>query len=400
MRTLILVGLFVALSVCPSAAERVTVDQLEQKLAALSAAPQARSSIANEVGAESDLLRELNQGLGSFGLDADQAAEIESLELTERLTTTTLARLTAKYKQLPEFRHALEQLADRSALLDPPDAELPHQLPPDSDSQRKMVDAAGNYVLRVLSRLPNFFAIRTTERFDDAPVSVNGSVVGFPSSMRLVGSSSREITFRNGSEVVDPLKQERVMPGMPDPGLASSGEFGPEAAIVLSDLAKGTIEFHHWERTPAGLAAVYRYTVPKKSSNYQVDYSCGLYVSFHDTPGYHGSLAIDPMSGAIFRLTLEADSKKGDPITHVASVIDYGQVVIGGRGYICPLRSLAFMVEDTNACVRHSPKEKMMRPVTMLNRASFSDYHRLGSTARLVVEPSEAPSSAPPAQNP
>jgi hypothetical protein len=84
----------------------------------------------------------------------------------------------------------------------------------------------------------------------------------------------------------------------------------------------------------------------------------------------------------------------------VASVIDYGPVVIGGRRYICPLRSLAFMVEDANACVRHAPKEKMMRPVTMLNRTSFSDYHRLGSTARLVVEPSEAPSSAPPAQNP
>lgn len=399
MRTLILAGLFVAMSACAGAAERVTVDQMEQKLAALLARPPAASSLADEAATQSDLLHELNEGLGTFGLDADQATEIDALELTERLTTTTLARLRSQYKPGPAVRHALEQLADRSALLDPPDAELPHQPPPDLDSQRKMVDSAGNYVLRVLSRLPNFFAIRTTERFDDAPVTVNGSVVVFPTSLHLVGSSGREITFRDGSEIVDPLKQERVMPGMPDAGLASSGEFGPEAAIVLSDLAKGTIEFHHWEQMPAGLAAVYRYSVPKKISNYQVDSSCGPYVSFHDTPGYHGSLAIDPVSGAIFRLTLEADSKKGDPVTHVASVIDYGPVVIGGRRYICPLRSLAFMVEDVNACVCHAPKEKMMRPVTMLNRSSFSDYHRLGSTARLVAEPSETPSAAPPARN-
>jgi hypothetical protein len=263
-----------------------------------------------------------------------------------------------------------------------------------------MVAAAGVYVLRVLSHLPNFFAIRTTERFDDSPVILNGVVVGYPVSMRFVGGESREITFRDGIEVMDPMKQEQATPGVQDGGLASSGEFGPEAAIVLADVAKGAIAFHHWEQTLGGLAAVYRYSVPGKASNYQVNYSCGSRVTFHEKPGYHGSLAVDPTSGAILRLTLEADSKKGAPLRNIASVIEYGPVMIGGRRFIYPVRSLAFMVDDAIGCVRHGPREKLMRPVTMVNRTSFSDYHRLGSTTTIVGDVTATPDSAPAAAHP
>jgi len=398
MRTLLLITLLVTVTASAGASERVTVDQLEQRLPSILAAPRTASGFDSETQAE--LLQDLNDAVGKFGRDADQAAQVDSLELTERLTADTLARLVAKNKPGPDVRHALEKLADRSALLDPPAAELPGEPAPDADSQRKMVDAAGQYVLRVLSHLPNFFAIRTTERFDDSPVTVNGMVMGYPVSTRYVGGESREITFRDGSEVMDPMKQERPEAGVPDAGLASSGEFGPEAAIVLADVAKGTIAFHHWEQTLAGLAAVFRYTVPKQASNYQVNYGCGSRLTFHDKPGYHGSLAIIPTSGAILRLTLEADSKKGDPISHIASVIEYGPVVVGGRRFIYPVRSLAFMVNDAYACVRHAPRERLMRPVTMVNRTSFSDYHRLGSTATIVSDVTAAPDSAPSAAHP
>lgn len=400
MRTLILLGLFAAMSACAGAAERVTVDQMEQKLAALMAAPRIANVPAGEVAAETDLLGQINEGLGKLGLDTDRAAEIDSLELTERLTGSTLVRLTAKYKPGPQIRHALELLADRSALLDPPVAELPNQPPPDADSQRKMMDAAGIYVVRVLSHLPNFFAIRTTERFDDAPMTVSGVMLPLSPGLHLVGSVSREITFRDGAEVVDQTQHDHEMSRIPDAGLSTSGEFGSEAAMVLVDLARGIYAFHHWEQTPVGVAAVYRYSVARRDSHYQVDYSCQVFVEFHDTPGYHGSLAIDPASGAILRLTLEVDSKKGDPISHIASAIEYGPVVIGGRRYISPLRSLAFMVQDANACLRKAPKEKLLQPVTMLNRTTFTDYHRLGSSAKIVGEPTAAPDPASSAPNP
>src|SRR5580658_2220983 len=139
MRTLILIGLFAAISAGAGAAERVSVDQLEQKLAALVAKPRVIDpSIVEAVGG-TNLLVEINQDLDKLGLDTDRAAEIDALELTERLTGSTLARLTANYKPGPQIRHALEKLADRSALLDPPAGELPNQPPPDADGQRKML---------------------------------------------------------------------------------------------------------------------------------------------------------------------------------------------------------------------------------------------------------------------
>jgi hypothetical protein len=399
MRKLILLGIFAAMSANAGAVERITVEQLEQKLAALFAPPPADLSSKGEANAETDLLRELNQDF-DISHDSDQASQIDAFELTERLTSGMLEKLSAKYKLGLQTELSLEQLADRSALLDPPVDELPDMAPPDADSQRKMVNAAGVFVFQVLSRLPNFFATRTTTRFDDGHISANGGFLLVQPGLHLVGRSSREITFRDGKEVIDPMKTERVMPGIPEMGLASQGEFGPEPAIVLFDLAKGTLKFHHWEQMPAGLAAVFRYSVPKAGSHYEVNYSCNARVSFNDSPGYHGSLAIDPSTGAILRITLEADSKKGDPISHIASVIEYGSVQIGGRKYICPLRSLAFMVEDANSCSSYSPKAKLLQPVTMLNQTTFTDYHRLGTTLKVITEPDGTPAAAPASPNP
>ena len=104
----------------------------------------------------------------------------------------------------------------------------------------------------------------------------------------------------------------------------SWGEFGPELVVVLTDTAKGTLTFHHWEKTASGLAAVYRYSVPESASHYEVNYSCRAKKPFHSNPGYHGMISIDPASGAVLRVTVETDTGKNDPIAHVASVIEYG----------------------------------------------------------------------------
>jgi hypothetical protein len=181
------------------------------------------------------------------------------------------------------------------------------------------------------------------------------------------------------------MAASRAPATLPGPGLESWGEFGPEAAVILLDAKAGSMTFHHWEQTAAGLAAVFHYSVPEPASNYEVNYGCSGAPAFHAQPAYHGSIAIDPDSGAILRVTLQADWKKGDPISHVASVIDYGSVDIGGRAYICPLRSLAFSVEDTNICHRDSYNRSRVQPLT-LNRTTFTNYHRLASTHKFVTD--------------
>src|SRR5260370_1801625 len=246
-----------------------------------------------------------------------------------------------------------------------------------------MVRQASAFVFQTLTHLPDFFALLTTTQFDDGPVIVSGETLATEARMHLVGSSEREITFSEGKEIFDSARVGLVSRRRREEGLDSQGEFGTEAAIVFLDLKHGTLSFHHWEQSAVGPVAVFRYAVPQAGSHYQVRYACKGQQSFHSQPAYHGTLSIDPTTGVLVRFTVRTESSEGDPITQVASAIDYGAVVLGDRRYFCPVRSLAFTVEEADTC-RETHKRRLARPIAMLNRIIFSDYHRLGSEMVIV----------------
>jgi hypothetical protein len=376
-RMLILVTLLAVSIESATAAERITVEQLEQKLAV----PTPAASSHSEVPVA--LLQ-----------DGTLAVQIDNLLLSERLTPATLDAILKKHTLGLQTQRALRLLADRSALLDPPASELPDWPAPYADQQQHMLDAARAYVFQTLTHLPNFFATRTTSRFSGLSPEVNQTGLQVHVGLYPRGTSSREITFRDGKELIDPMRAQRHAQTLPQAGLESWGEFGPEPAVVLMAVTTGTIAFHHWEQSPTGLAAVYRYSVPEEDSKYEVNYTCNGSNAFHAQPGYHGSLAIDPVSGAILRITLQADSKPEDPISHVASVIEYGPIEIGGRTYICPVHSLAFSVEEVSICFRELKDQALVHNRALvqplvLNQTTFSDYHRLGSTSKIITDAPE-----------
>ena len=376
LRASILIPLLGALLSAAAAAQTIsspitsaiTIAQLREKLTALS---------PDSSGQSGDPTARLH--------DATLAGQIDSLQLSERLTAPALAEILSKNRFGQQTQQALQLLADRFALLDPPASELPKLPPPDESHQQQMLEDARVYVVQTLSRLPNFFATRTTTRFYGIPPELNES--GMPvQGLHLRGAYSREITFRNGKELIDPMKHPQGYETPLSLGLESWGEFGAEPAMILTDVAADTIGFHHWEKGPTGVVAVFRFSVPEPESHYEVQYTCNGSDAFHGKPAYQGTLALDPDSGAILRVTIQADSKAGDPLSHVASVVGYGPVEIGGKNYICPLRSLAFSVEERNTCtdeMHHNGVVKRM----YLNRTTFTDYHRLGSTWRIVTDP-------------
>jgi hypothetical protein len=251
-------------------------------------------------------------------------------------------------------------------------------------------------VLRNLKRLPNFFATRTTLQYSGVPADMNQNPLLMRVGLFREGVSTREITFRGGEEVTDPMKPKPAELGT-EAGLESWGEFGPEPVVILMDAAQSTTAFHHWERTPTGLLAVFHYSVPRIGSHYEVHYKCPTNEPFHDNPAYRGSFSIDPVTGALMRLTLEAESQPNDPISHIASIIEYSLMEIGERSYICPVRSIATMVEESSACATRHHNPKLAQPILMLNQTSFTDYHRLGSTARILVDNDSTP--VPPEEN-
>lgn len=358
------------------AVERVTVEQLEQKLAA-----QQQPSAEKPLQALRD----------------DQLAQlVGNLALTERLSDARMERISQKLLPGRLCKQALQLLAFRSAFFDPPADELPTLPPPEAEAQKRLITTARANVIHNLKRLPNFFATRTTMQYSGVPADMNRN----PLLMRLgvfrEGVSTREITFRNGEEVIDPMKAKPAEPEM-EAGLESWGEFGPEPVVILMDASQSTTGFHHWEKTPAGVVAVFHYSVPRDGSHYEVHYKCPTNEPFHDNPAYHGSFSIDPATGALMRITLETESQPNDPISHVASIIEYSPMEIGERSYICPVRSLATMVEESSACAARHHNPKLAQPILMLNQTNFSDYHRLGSTMRMVGDSADTP--APPRKN-
>jgi hypothetical protein len=387
LRFLMLIGIFAGLAMPANAVEKATVAQVEQilaehanKLAAV--APQPRSTD------EAPLLNDA--GLPS-GVDDSVISRLAEIELTERMSTLTLYRLVGEYKLGARAQLILQQMADRSALLKlPADEEIPHAAP-DAEAQSAMFNAARDYVFGKLSHLPDFLATRTTTSFDNTPSPLMSLQSGAENAgFRRREIVQRQISFRNGKEVLESASgAETSKPD--DAAFESRGEFGTQASVVLMDIDQSSVSFDHWENTMGGVAAVYRYAVPRQRSHYEVTDHCDEHASFHDFPGYHGLIALASPNGTILRITLEVESSQSDPISHVASVIEYGPVVIGNRRSICPLRSLAFMVQEAKGCSQTS--HKLQKPISMVNQTIFSNYHRFGSSSTMVFD--EADSADP-----
>jgi hypothetical protein len=401
MRRLALMTLMAAISLPAWAIRHLTVAQLEKTLA---------SSVARHHS------------------DAEMVREFGDFDLTERLTDATRQRICESLRLGPQTTLSLQLLADESAILDPPAGELPQDAVPDAAKAKRIFEAATGYVTQTLPHLPDFFATRTTYTFNDTAQIFKLNEWPVSAGLHLIGSNTREITFRDDHEVMEPAPQgsKAAFPARPiERGLQSTGEFGALLGIIFVDAPKGTVAFHHWEKTSAGLVAVFHYTVPKLESHYTVNYCCladGLRtntrqgggrrggsvvgnqqgnatVLYHKTPAYHGSIFIDPTSGVVHRVTLQAEM--GDSaVSRAATVIEYGQVVIGDRKFICPLRSMILYegpAENGPSAYQMTTTTRALEPTGTLyvNETSFTNYHRLGSEIRIITD-----SDAPPASRP
>jgi len=375
MRRFILLGLLTAMAFPAWAAKRVTVAQLEQELTTISAAHKP---------------------------DAEIARQIASMKLSERLTEATLGRLSAHLGTGSQAALALQLLADQAAFLDPPASELPPTAVPDDATRQRMLEATRNYVARTLPRLPNFLATQSINRYDDSPQELKKGGWPVRLGLHLVDTSSREISVRDERDSLpSAVWQEQS-------GLISKGEFGSTLGMILADTVKGKVAWSHWEQIGGDPAAVFQYSVPRSASNYEVigyqqqaaeEYAnlrggqgvagIGTQLSGPSSkilptitrPGYHGSLWLDPATGTILRITIEAVAKENSPFQRAAILVQYGPVQIGDSTFICPVRSLALYEATTPAKAYLSDA-----PTEWLNMTLFSGYHRFASTIKILTD--------------
>jgi hypothetical protein len=329
--------------------------------------------------------------------DAEIAKNLSDLELTDELTPLTFQRIISASALGPQTLQALELLADASALLAPPTSELPDEAKPDMAAQSAMFSTAAEYVVKTIRHLPDFLATRETRSFNDSPDFVDQSGFAPVAPMHFVGTFRREITYRDGKEVLrvaEPAAKSITSSG--PVGLTTWGEFGPMLSMILNDSLKGSVRWNRWEQAASGPIAVFHFDVPQVSSHYVVDFCCARQLNlptnaaptrYHETPGYHGNLFFDPTERAIVRVTLDADLKDTHLVRRAALSIEYGVIEIGGANYVCPTRSIAIL----QGMDRPGKIVDGEIPVTRINVTTFTGYHRFGSTLRILPEILEPP---------
>jgi VWFA-related protein len=321
--------------------------------------------------------------------DADAARQLSALELTERLSGTRLASLTAAIHG-QKTRQALTTLADESTFLLPPPADIPADAPPDATAQLRMIASAADYLKQTISKLPNFFAIRTTVRYEEAAQLVGGSTRVDYEPLHVAKSFRETVLYRRGYEVADSGAKRKTREAK-DPYLVIYGTFGPVLGYARDAIAvPSALTWSRWERGPSGLRAVFRYVVPGEKSVYPIRGCClpggNGTNSFEVLSGYHGEIAIDPSSGAILHLEAEADLEGFTPVIRSGIMVAYGPVEIGGKTFICPVRSVSIMrMRSVTTLTEWDESFRTYGPyLTMLNDISYQDYHMFRGDSRMM----------------
>jgi len=284
----------------------------------------------------------------------------------------------------------LRILADSSAFLSPPADEAPTEEPPDLDAQQHMLSLTAAYLATTIHKMPDFFARQRTIRYQETPMYLEAGTSIDYQPLHVSDSWATTVRYHNGFEVVETKPPKRKPK---EPQLITYGVFGPALQGLLNDIKKNdAFIWSRWERGAHGRVAVFRKSIPTDLST-RLEWLCCIpdgdgKEAYERYAGYHEEIAIDPESGAVLRLTVQTDPESTTPLTRSDIMIEYGPVEIGGKTYICPLRSVSInrarsvriLSEWDEAFMVYGPY------ATMLNDISFDQYHIFRSESHILSD--------------
>ncbi len=346
----------------------VTVEQLEQLLRGVTA-----EQIAQRLRGDDSVFASPRPG-----------TDLSEIELTERVSVSKLSDWTAQYK-----RQSLIAVADASAFLDPPPAEIPKQPAPDDAAQQHMLGMVMSYLDTTIPKLPDFYATRTTVRYEDTPLFDGDKIPVNYQPLHVAETSKATVIYRHGNEVVESQGSE------PDESsnryLITRGTFGPLLAEVRRAVqTPGRMKWVRWESGPGLSLAVFGFEVPMAEST---DFEGGCCLPdaegknpFRKQAGYRGEIAIDPAEGTILHLQEQFDVRGYVPMDRDEILIDYGPVKIGGKTYFCPARSVSIARGRSIISLKLWDQSFLSYGPysTKLNDMRFSNYHLFRAESHIL----------------
>jgi VWFA-related protein len=344
----------------------------------------------------------------------DLPRKLENLELTERLSTS---RLDALLSVIPNERNrqALTADADLSIALAPPADEVVNRPPPPVEEQRAILGRTFDYLQNAIHKLPDFYALRNTVRFEEPPGRPDEiwKMPHLDQTLHFATGEHATVRYRNGNEVVEKKQKlsKRRVAGVRIRGLETRGTFGPILSYVLTAAATSpsTLRWKRWERGKDGDLAVFSYRVAGTNSVPELTYCClpagNGTTLYQNKAADYGEFALNPDTGAIMRIVINADldeERAPDvPLIRSQIMVEYGPEELGGKTYICPQRSVEVSRGRTE---RELHEWGMVFSLysyfeTMINDVTFGGYHKFGSEARILPgfeDTEETKTPAPP----
>jgi hypothetical protein len=353
-------------------------------------------------------LQDVLTGLHSSQKSDEQVAnELKEIELTEELSSAAMNSMVNLING-PLSTEQMYVLEARSAMLVPPDTDLPKTAPPDAAAQQALLAKAQDYAAKTYPQLPQLSVTRLVARFQDGVETIqsySGANVKAVNDndplwqqihryVRLMNTHTDTVEIDNGIE--KPGGKDTTPWGRN--GLVNSMlPFLPLNLLTSEAVSSGNPKFLRWETINGHPTVVFAFAVDKKKSHYAINYCCfpdtssvgnvlyggsgkgggtggGLSASpvahpagngslsnvsdwkpFNAKSGYHGELFVDPDSGAVLRTIVEAEFKPSDFVHYEHIRIDYAARPIGGNNLYVPVRSftIAEIVPNGDSFASH-----------------------------------------------
>lgn len=334
--------------------------------------------------------------------DKQVAAYVKKIQLTEKLTDKTILDLEAQGAG-PKTVQALQELRDQSAArkapakdatyspatapdvpvsTGPPVAKLgtnqgPVIPPPDSVRQQQILDRIKQYAMTYTQSLPNFICVEVMRRYVDPNAD----------HYRSLGDVLAKVSYNEGQEkyqvysVNGHYEDTTMERAAASGGAISSGEFGSLMREIFEPRSEADFGWDHWATLRGRRMAVFNYSIDSGHSSWSITYSSGPGDEERIITGYKGTIYTDENTGEIARIRFVAvNIPKTFPVSEATETLDYDQVPISGKSYMCPLAAVLKMTAG---------REKTK------NQIEFHNYRRFGTESDIKYD-MDATAPAPP----
>ncbi len=331
---------------------------------------------------------------------AEFQSHLQGMELTERLSDDLRVQLVHEVRG-KQAREAVEVIADKSVFLPPPADEILSTPKPDMATQKKIIASAITYINTTIPKLPDYFANRITVHYheDEPPAGQSWKTAWADHALHEGETITAAIHLHDGKERTEKVTIKNAPDKPGNDQLQTIGTFGPILATVMiaATAPESELTWNRWEKGESGPLAVFHYRVPKETPLFSAGFCCLAVdfesIAFSTRAPFHGEIAVDPSTGAILRLTIEADLAWRLPLEQSDVMVQYGPVSKGPVTYICPMRSVSISRHRrVMALDEWGEHFKVYGPFeTVMNEMRYEKYHFFGSTFRIVPGFVEAP---------